>query len=121
MNDDAHGRDRPLNAPWSTFTTVQLDSAATRRELTQLVDGLVAALTGRDDRVRKLEARIDAIEENNMKFCGVWQRALSYSRGSLTTHDGSLWCAVRDVCADERPGAGSTGWQLAVKRGEVRR
>jgi hypothetical protein len=119
--DDDHGRDRPIGAPWNTFTAAQLDSAATRRELTQLVDGLVGALASRDERIKKLQDRLDAIEESSTKFCGVHQRALAYKRGSLVTCDGSLWAAVRDTHADERPGTGSTGWQLAVKQGMVRR
>jgi hypothetical protein len=88
-----------------------LDGSASRVELLTLVNVLSAALVVN---VKKLQSRIDALEQGNVKFVGVWQRALAYRRGSLATCDGSLWAAVRDTHVDERPGAGSTAWQLVL-------
>jgi hypothetical protein len=60
--------------------------------------------------------RIEALEaqQKNVRFRGTFQRAESYQKGNFSTHDGSLWCAVRDEPGT--PGDGD-GWQLCAKRG----
>jgi len=60
--------------------------------------------------------RIEVLEKRQkaMHFRGVFQRAESYQRGNFTTHDGSLWAAVKDDPGV--PGDGD-GWQLCAKRG----
>jgi hypothetical protein len=78
--------------------------------------GILADVVGRlDDQVRELRERLSEVESSGIKYCGVFQRAQSYRRGSLVTHDGSAWCAVTDE-ADGVPGK-SDAWQLMVKRG----
>jgi hypothetical protein len=52
-----------------------------------------------------------------MKYCGVHQASIAYRKGHVVTHDGSAWCATRDVSV-ERPGSGGDGWQLMVKHGK---
>ena len=68
------------------------------------------------ERVTTLEARLADIESAGVKYCGIYQRAQDYFRGSMVTEGGSLWAATRDVKASEVPGR-SEGWQLAVKCG----
>jgi hypothetical protein len=49
-----------------------------------------------------------------MRFRGVFDRARNYHQGDVTILDGRVWCALRQLGADDtRPGdTGSTGWQL---------
>jgi hypothetical protein len=64
------------------------------------------------DEIKPLRERIEQLERAGYK--GTHQRALSYVCGSLTTYDGALWFATRDVMQGEIPGR-SDGWQLAAK------
>jgi hypothetical protein len=64
--------------------------------------------------VAPLKLRIAELEKGGLKYCGVYQRALDYKRGSLVTFEGSAWCALVDT--REVPGR-SNSWQLAVKAG----
>jgi len=67
-------------------------------------------------KIAALEKRLAEIESKGVQYLGVWQRAAEYRRGSMVTHDGSVWAAVKDIGPDEKPGAG-TSWQLAVRAG----
>lgn len=51
-------------------------------------------------------------------YCGVYDPERVYSAGDQVTHGGSLWHCHATTRA--RPGNGSDGWQLQVKRGEAR-
>jgi hypothetical protein len=46
-------------------------------------------------RIAKLEAQVAELQEGGIKYCGVYQRAGVYSRGSLVTHNGALFCAAQ--------------------------
>jgi N-dimethylarginine dimethylaminohydrolase len=63
----------------------------------------------------ELEKRIEAIEGRGIKYAGIWQRAVRYERGDVTTDGGSAWIALKQV-EGVRPGDGD-GWQLMVKAG----
>ena len=67
-------------------------------------------------RIAKLEAQVAELQEGGIKYCGVYQRAGVYSRGSLVTHDGAMFCAVKDAAPAQAP-LTSDCWQLAVKAG----
>ena len=65
-----------------------------------------------------LRAAIDELKAKAVPvYRGVWVPETSYDRGSLVTHDGSVWHANRATAM--RPGSGedACGWVLAVKRG----
>jgi hypothetical protein len=63
-----------------------------------------------------LEARLARLEAMpRLRYCGIWKPETTYSAESLTTHSGSLW--LSRAATSERPGAGSTQWQLIAKRG----
>ena len=64
-----------------------------------------------------LVRRIDEIEQRGIRFEGVWQRALSYGRGAMVVHGGSLWACVGPAEAAAEPGK-SAAWQLAAKAGK---
>jgi hypothetical protein len=64
------------------------------------------------DEIKALETRVVEAEARSMKFCGVWEEALSYGPGNAVTFDGGVWVCTR--MTNERPGTGD-GWQLAVK------
>jgi hypothetical protein len=88
--------------------------------------GLLRGLAAQSqERERQLEARVAALEGRladalqgapPMKYAGVHQRALGYAAGSVVTHKGSAWVAIRAVTEGETPSE-SDAWQLAVQRG----
>ena len=66
------------------------------------------------EQMERLESRIRELEGRGLKYAGVWQRALAYVRGDVSTHKGSAWIALADTGAE--PGT-DAAWQLMVKRG----
>ena len=64
-----------------------------------------------------MRRRIDQLEREQLKFCGVYQSGRTYKANSLVIRQGGLWCALTNTPSP--PGA-SADWQLAVKSGEVR-
>jgi hypothetical protein len=60
--------------------------------------------------------RLEALEGHGIKYCGVFQRAARYEKGSVVSDNGSAWIALRGV-EGERPGESPMSWQLLVKRG----
>jgi hypothetical protein len=64
-----------------------------------------------------LRERLDELEKRGVDYKGTFQRACSYRRGDIVTHDGSMFVAIGDVAPNEAPGNGGN-WQLAVKRGQ---
>lgn len=66
--------------------------------------------------VRPLAERIEVLErqQKSLRYRGVHQRAETYERNNLVTHDGSLWIALNDDPG--KPGEGD-GWQLVAKGG----
>jgi len=91
-----------------------------------LDDKAVAALTGAlapvikdyiKAQVDPLERRLGDIEASGIKYCGVWQRANLYRKGSVVTEQGGAWVALGDS-EGVRPGEGGTdAWQLLVRAG----
>jgi hypothetical protein len=67
-----------------------------------------------------LKGRIAELEQRPppLQYDGVWDEARSYTRGSFCTFQGSLWYC-EDGNIGVRPGAGSSSWRLAVKRGRA--
>jgi hypothetical protein len=68
------------------------------------------------DEIAKLKTRVAELESGGIRYCGVYQRAQNYRRGDITTHEGSMWCAVSDVAPNEQPGK-CQGWQLCCMKG----
>jgi hypothetical protein len=77
---------------------------------------------------RKIDDRIDALENrepvslpvadwNNptVYYCGLWNTKHLYGPGAMVTYNGAGWIAMSAMAAGVRPGAGETGWRLAVK------
>lgn len=66
----------------------------------------------------KLLDRIKALEDGvvvGCRYAGVFQRPIAYDKGTLCTHAGSLWAALKDVPAGTVPGTDAASWQLAAK------
>lgn len=74
------------------------------------------ALNERDALIDDLKRRVEQLEAGGVKYCGTYQRALAYTKGSMVTEAGSAWVAIRGAAEGEKPGA-SDAWQLAVKAG----
>jgi hypothetical protein len=92
--------------PDDALTPADLAKPATVGMIMQAVDAIMAAV----------ESRIAAVEARpSVKYCGVHEPGRSYAAGSLTTRQGSLWCATKST--SDVPGEGRTDWLLVVKRG----
>jgi hypothetical protein len=79
-----------------------------------LCDAIGQCLAERDARIDALQRRVDAMEDKQIKFCGVYQHGARYEAGSFVTRNGGLWYAQTNTCGT--PGQ-SSDWTLAVKRG----
>ncbi|MGY6517386.1 MAG: hypothetical protein ACXIUZ_01600 [Lysobacteraceae bacterium] len=79
--------------------------------------GILAAFKKRDERIAKLESRIDEAERKGfgIRYAGVWKPGKHYTEGQFATFQGGLWHCNADT--DTRPGTGPH-WTLAVKSGE---
>ena len=76
-----------------------------------VVDGSDALLRFvRGDMVKELRIPLPT-----MKHIGFWQSGMSAKACETTTHDGSLWLALRDT--SEMPSYKSDDWQLAARKG----
>lgn len=70
------------------------------------------------DEVKALREMVSDLESKGLKYCGTWERAIEYQRGSVITDNGSAWVALeKNYGPDVRPGA-SPRWQLLVKSGK---
>jgi hypothetical protein len=69
--------------------------------------------------IAPLVARLDKLEAQQAawKYVGVWSAEREYQANNWTTHDGSVWHALRDS-KGARPGDGGDSWKLAVRRGQ---
>lgn len=76
----------------------------------EVVDGQAVVKLSRGDVVKSL-----AIPMPTMKHIGFWQQGMSAKASETTTHDGSLWLALRDTA--ETPAYNSKDWQLAARKG----
>jgi len=81
--------------------------------------GVVRAYTARETerlerKIDTLKSRIEALEfdQKSLKFVGVHQRALTYQKNNICTHQGGTWIALRDT--SQTPGDGGE-WQLMIK------
>jgi hypothetical protein len=103
------------------------DDEAIGKALGQLLADIVGPIEDRlaeaerrcaetESKLAKTEARLAEVEAFGVRYCGVWQAAGSYRRGSLVTDGGSMWHCNGDD-PHERPGT-SSAWSLAVKRGK---
>ena len=67
-------------------------------------------------RIKTLELNMREVQEGGIRYCGTFQRAITYNKGHMVTYAGSLWASLHDNNTDS-PGNGKT-WQLAVKAGK---
>jgi hypothetical protein len=75
--------------------------------------GLVDAVA---EILNKVESRVTALEQGQIRFLNIWQPGRSYPANGLVVHRGSLWIALQPTSA---PPGTAEHWQLAVKSGEV--
>lgn len=70
--------------------------------------------------VAPLRERIAELEKRGVEYCGVYQRAASYRRGSIVTFDNAMHVAVVDVLPNQQP-LQCSSWQLCLKGTQDRR
>ncbi|MBB2698995.1 UNVERIFIED_ORG: hypothetical protein GGI66_003672 [Rhizobium esperanzae] len=90
------------------FGAAALTKPMSRGEAYQLLDALKSVLL-------EHQARLDAMESHGVRYCGVYQKALSYRRGDVVTASSSMWTALRDTAEGEQPGKALDAWQLSAK------
>ncbi|MBB4524636.1 UNVERIFIED_ORG: hypothetical protein M2435_004632 [Rhizobium sophorae] len=121
---DEHEEELALIAARAAEIKAGLNAAYSPEELrrplsTRCVHALIAATTAATAaKLKTLATRIEAIEENGIKYLGNYQRASSYSKGETVTHSGSLWIALKSVAEGTAPGSDPACWQLAAKGGK---
>lgn len=77
-----------------------------------LAETTIEAVADLRKRIAALEAATADVQTRGIQFRGVFQRALSYRTGDVTTFKGSMWCAVRPT--EATPGE-SSDWQLCAR------
>jgi hypothetical protein len=74
-----------------------------------------------DDRIKAIEDRepvplpVPDWSNPTVHYCGLWNSKHLYGPGAMVTYNGAGWIAMSAMGAGVRPGAGETGWRLAVK------
>jgi hypothetical protein len=106
-DDDALAREKSLEV-LAAMTDQHSDRDWFKKVLLPTIGKYVEA------QLKPLRERIAALEAHGIKFCGVYQRAASYKRGDVVTHDGGMWTAIMEAPIAEIPGK-SVAWQLCVK------
>jgi hypothetical protein len=61
-----------------------------------------------------LEKCIKELEDNSMRYAGIYSRANQYRRGDVTTNAGGLWFCIRDSVGSTS-GDANSDWQLITK------
>jgi hypothetical protein len=96
------------------------DGQVFAREIVAAVKEYTAPLFKRIEELeacnKKLAAQVAELQAGGVRYQGIYQRAQSYRRGDIATHDGSMFCALNDVGPNEPPGR-SQAWQLCVRAG----
>lgn len=88
----------------------------THKFLTGLLGSVVAEVA---KQIAQQQKRIDALEAKpSIKFCGTFAPGTTYSPGDACVHKSALW--ICKAATSGAPGTDFIGWQLAVKRGEMR-
>lgn len=96
----------------------RLRGPASLTVLHSMIATMTANLSAALSRVRELEARIEAMESGGVRYCGTWQKALRYAKGSVVTHQSAMWTALVDCPEGTAPGASPAHWQLSAKAAE---
>lgn len=121
MTDKDEDQELAMIAARAAEIKAGLNAAYTPEELrrplsTRCVHALIAATTASTAaKLRVLSARVEQLEAGGVRYAGIWQRALSYPKGTVVTSDGGMWVALRDTSEGEKPGEAPNAWQLAAK------
>lgn len=89
------------------------DGIASRDEIRAEIERAVA-----EDVPLVVKQQVDEefAQRPDLSYHGVWKEGTHYRRGNWVTYSGSLW-HCNDTGTTDRPGDGSEGWTLAVKKG----
>lgn len=74
-----------------------------------------AEIKERDERIAKLERRLEAVEAEPMTYQGTFEVGKYYARGSVVTHRGGMWHCAEGTTTP--PDFGAPQWTLCVKSG----
>lgn len=76
----------------------------------EIADGMVVLKYRRGDLTKQVSYPLPTL-----KHIGFWGAGKSAKAGEMTTHDGSLWLAMRDTA--ESPSYQAADWMLAARKG----
>lgn len=83
-----------------------------------IVRAIAAVLLERVEKeLAPLRKSIEALEENALRYAGLFSRGMSYARGDLVTHAGSVWYTWRETSGGEAPGEAGSPFVLIAKGG----
>ena len=84
--------------------------------IVKLIEQQVGPLLKRLDALEKDNAELRAATVKNLAdaYQGIWAPGRTYTRGDVSTYDGSLWLAQVDT--NTKPG-GDAAWRLIVRKG----
>ncbi|WP_151610867.1 transposase [Sinorhizobium alkalisoli] len=108
----------------ATEIQARLNTAYSAEELrrplsTRVVHSLIASsIASVAVKLASLSSRIALLEEGGIRYAGIYQRAVAYSKGDAVTHAGSLWIALKTVPVGAAPSSDPVYWQLAAKGGK---
>ena len=107
-----------MSNEWAAYVDERIKAIAVGQDdIRTIIQGVIKVVE--EDVARPLRKRIDDLEATSLHYAGIFSRGLSYSRGSLTTHGGSLWFCFRSTDGGEVPGDGDSPWQLVAKGGQL--
>jgi hypothetical protein len=93
----------------------------TEQEQAQLLRAIgIFVRTSILDALAPLERRLALLEAKGIQYCGAYQRAADYKRGSVCSQSNTMWIAVSDVPPNEIPGI-SALWALCDKSQQQQR
>jgi hypothetical protein len=93
----------------------QGDNAQTRMMLKTIGKFVSDQLKPLRKEIADLKARLEEIEKRGIDYRGAYQRSNEYRRGSMVTHDHSVWACIEDAAVNESPGSHPSRWQMCLR------
>jgi hypothetical protein len=91
------------------------------REQQTMADGIGQIIHDEIERaIAPLRQRIAELEAKGVSYCGVFQRAQGYRRGSIVTFENNMHVAIKDTEPGDMP-LQCSSWQLCLRGAQAAR